>query len=229
MINHVTGKALKLPKEYLVADEYLVPTDTVVVTILDITGNVIGNHFIDADNGVYMVPSTHFGLADMELAKPLFLQISFTIDDIDHEVMQPLRIIRFKPITVTPNDVRSQVGATLEEMPDSGFDIYGSYLELCEKLGADLFADSQKLLKANRLLLLHVLIKELPTLSLRLLNSRSIDDHKFTRNRINIEEIGNQLRAEYELLMISDFSKESELINEPLLTIVNRSDPFTGD
>lgn len=229
MINHVTGKALKLPKEYLVADEYLVPTDTVGVTILDITGNVIGNHFIDADNGVYMVPSTHFGLAGMELAKPLFLQISFTIDDIDHEVMQPLRVIRFKPITVTPKDVRSQVGATLEEMPDSGFDIYGSYLELCEKLGADLFADSQKLLKANRLLLLHVLIKELPTLSLRLLNSRSIDDHKFTRNRINIEEIGNQLKSEYELLMVSEFSQVSELIEEPLLTIVNRSDPFTGE
>lgn len=229
MINHVTGRDLKLPKEYLVADEYLMPTGEVTVTILGITGDVVGEHIIQPQNSVYMVPSTHFGLAGMELAKQLFLQISFTIDDIDHEVMQPLRIIRFKPITVTPKDVRSQVGATLEEMPDSGFDIYGSYLELCEKLGADLFADSQKLLKANRLLLLHVLIKELPTLSLRLLNSRSIDDHKFTRNRINIEEIGNQLKSEYELLMVSEFSQVSELIEEPLLTIVNRSDPFTGE
>lgn len=229
MLNHITGRALKLPKEYLVADEYLMPTGDVTVTILGITGDVVGEHIIQPQNSVYMVPSTHFGLAGMELAKPLFLQISFTIDDIDHEVMQPLRVIRFKPITVTPKDVRSQVGATLEEMPDSGFDIYGSYLELCEKLGADLFADSQKLLKANRLLLLHVLIKELPTLSLRLLNSRSIDDHKFTRNRINIEEIGNQLKSEYELLMVSEFSQVSELIEEPLLTIVNRSDPFTGE
>lgn len=229
MLNHITGRDLKLPKEYLVADEYLMPTGDVTVTILGITGDVVGEHIIQPQNNVYMVPSTHFGLAGMELAKPLFLQISFTIDDIDHEVMQPLRVIRFKPITVTPKDVRSQVGATLEEMPDSGFDIYGSYLELCEKLGADIFADSQKLLKANRLLLLHVLIKELPTLSLRLLNSRSIDDHKFTRNRINIEEIGNQLKSEYELLMISEFSQVSELIEEPLLTIVNRSDPFTGE
>lgn len=229
MINHVASRPLKLPKEYLIGDEYLAPTDTVSVSILDATGSVVGNHFIDQESGVYQVPSTHLGLADMELAKSLFLQISFTLEDIDYEFMQAIRVIRFKPITVTVSQVRSQFGASIEEMPDSGFDIYGSYLELCEKLGADIFSDSTKLQKANRLILLHTLIKELPTLSVRLLNSRSVDDHKFTRNRFNVTEVGAHLKSEYELLMISDFSKETELVDEPLLTIVDRTDPFSGE
>ena len=228
MLNHLTSRDLKLPKEYLVQDEYLMPTGDLTVTILDIAGTVVNQHIISPQNQMYMVPSTSFGLADMELAKPLFIQISFTIEAMDYQVMQPIRVIRFRPITIQPSDIRSQLGASVEEMPDSGFDIYGSYLELCDKVGADIFSSPAKLLKANRLLLLHILIKELPTLSLRLLNSRSVDDHKFTRNKINVDEIGNQLKSEYELLLTSEFSVVSELIEEPLLTIVQRSDPYTG-
>lgn len=228
MINHIAKKPFKLPKEYLIADEYLTPNDTVHVVIMDVSGDVVGNHYLDAENGVYTVPSTHLDLAGMELAKSLFLMINFTIDDIDYEHSLAIRVTRFKPITVTTSQIRSQVGATHEEMPDSGFDIYGSYLELCQKLEMDIFSDPSKMMKSNRLILLHCLIKELPTLSLRLLNSRSVDDHKFTRNRINITEIGNQLKSEYELLMISEFSKTIEQIDEPLITIVQRSDPFLG-
>jgi hypothetical protein len=229
MITHIPTKALKLPKEYLVADEYLVPTGPIIVTILDLLGDVVGSHTIDQLNGVYLLPNTHLGLVGPELAKSFFLQINFTIDDIDYEVIESLRVIRFKPITVTTTQVRSQVGASIEEMPDASIDIYGSYLELCEKLNADIFSDPSKLLKSNRLILLHTLIKELPTLSLRLLSSRAVDDHKFTRNRINIKEVSAQLNSEYELLLVSDFNKLAEIIDEPLLTIVQRSDPFSGE
>lgn len=228
MQNHVAFKPFKLPKEYLVGDDYLVPNDTVTVSVLDHTGNELGKHYIDAENGFYTLPATHLGLAELELAKPLFLQLSFTIDDINYDVSQTIRLIRFKPITITPTQLRSQVGATTEEMPDSGFDIYGSYLELCERVGTDIFADATRMMKANRLILLHTLIKELPTLSLRLLSSRAVDDHKFTRNRINVQEIGNQMKSEYELLLINDFNQTVEQIDEPLLIVVPRPDPFSG-
>lgn len=229
MINHIAGRVLKLPKEYLVDDLYLTPTDEIIVEILDATGNVLGSHSIDPDNGVYTVPNTHLGLAGMELAKSIFVQLSFTIDDNDYQIMQIVRVIRFKPITVTPNQLRLQVGATIEEMPDAGFDIYGSYLELCERVGSDIFLDPTKLAKANRLIFLHCLIKELPTLSLRLMRSRAVDDHKFQRNRVDLNEVGNQLKSEFELLLVSDFNQVVERIDEPLLTIVQRSDPFLGD
>lgn len=228
MKNSVVGKSILLPKEFLVDDQYHIPTDTLTVSILNTNGEIIGTHNIDQESGVYLLPPRHLTIPVDELSADYFLNFRFTIEDITYELMEPVRITRFKPITVTPSLIRNQVGATIEEMPDSSFDIYGSYLEVCQRVGSDIFTLPTKVLKANRLILLYSLLKELPTLSMRLLQSRAVDDHKYSRNKINIKAIQEMITAEYETLLAVEFELVEPMIEEPLLTVVQRSDPFTG-
>lgn len=228
MKDYAVGHQLILPSEFELSGRFIQPTGPITVEVLGLDGSVFDTYALDLGPTGYAVPLDHLTLEQTDLAKVFFLQIEMVSDSETIKTMVPVRIVRFKPITVSAEQIRQALGANFEEIPDSSLDIYGAYLELSATLSEDLFSDITRMSKANRLIQLHVMLKQLPTLPIKLLNSRSVDDHKFTRNKIDFEMLKGQLQAEYDSLIYTDFGLTSDLIEEPLLTVVTLTDPFLG-
>lgn len=232
MLEIRTQTPLKLPKEYLVGDQYFTPSvnDDLSVQIHDVSGAPVGNKiYPDLTEPDWVVPASHFSLGTSEDFKLLFLDIKFVSENQEISWSTPLRVVRFKPITVTTGQVRNLLGASNEELPDSVFDIYGAYLEICQQISADIFSSLDKISQANQALLLRLALNQLPTLPLRLLKTRQVDDHKMTRQTINYDKLQGELYAQYESILITHFNYVPLNDYEPLMVFVDVPDPMTGE
>lgn len=228
MRDHIVGRPLFLGPEFELMGLYLTPAGDIEVEVMTADGTVVHTYVLVLGSTGFILPSDHLTLDIMDLSKVFFLNIRFLSGTSPVEFTEPVRVIRFKPITVSADQIRQFLGASSEEVTDQSLDIYGSYLELSSLLGRDLFSDLSFLTKANRLLLLHVLLKQLPTLPIKLINSRAVDDHKTVRNKIDFDRLQGQLQNEYDSLLYTDFGLTSDLIEEPLLTVVSLTDPYSG-
>lgn len=231
MKNHFQKRDYKLPTEFEVEGIFYRPTDDddMQVQIVDAEEMVLFDESFDPnDPDEWLIPGDSLELEPDELAKDVFLTVSFVVGEEPLLYQQHFRIIRQKPITVTPNALRATVGANIDELPSEVLDIYGSYLDISERIGDDLFADPKKVRVANRLIHLYCLLQQLPTLQMRLLHSRAVDDHKFTRDRIDYDKLNDTLMREYETLLAQEFGYSEQVADEPLVTIVSRDDPFGG-
>lgn len=232
MIEIRTQTPLKLPKEFLVNDQFFTPdpAEDLYVELRDVSGATLGSRiYLDLAEPDWLVPASNFSLAVDELSKFLFMEVTFITDGQQITWSSPVRVVRFKPITVTPLQVRNLLGASNEELPDSVFDVYAGYLEVSEILNADLFSDVTKVVHANKALLLHVAITQIPTLPLRLLKTREVDDHKMTRQSIDYVTLQGELYAQFRSLLVNHFNYVPVDDYEPLLTVVSVTDPLTGE
>lgn len=232
MIEIRTQTPLKLPKEFLVNDQFFTPdpAEDLYVELRDVSGATLGSRiYLDLAEPDWFVPASNFSLAVDELSKFLFMEVTFITDGQQITWSSPVRVVRFKPITVTPLQVRNLLGASNEELPDSVFDVYAGYLEVSEILNADLFSDVTKVVHANKALLLHVAITQIPTLPLRLLKTREVDDHKMTRQSIDYVTLQGELYAQFRSLLVNHFNYVPVDDYEPLLTVVPVTDPLTGE
>ncbi len=232
MIEIRTQTPLKLPKEFTVNDEFYAPdpAEDLYVVLRDVSGAALGNKvYLDLAEPDWLVPASNFSLDANELSKFLFMEVTFVSKGQQINWSSPVRVVRFKPITVTPLQVRNLLGASNEELPDSVFDIYAGYLEVSEILNQDLFTDVSKVSHANKALLLHVAISQIPTLPLRLLKTREVDDHKMTRQSIDYVTLQGELYANFRSLLVNHFNYVPVDDYEPLLTVVSVTDPLTGE
>lgn len=230
MLNHTQNRDFKLPRMFNISGAYFSPDDgDIEVELIDALGTVVANTYWSWDEpGDWVLPASNFQIEEGAYVLDLFLNVKFTAQGELHHFSDHLRVIRFKPITVTPNALRLMLGANAEEMPDETFDVYGAYVEISERIGSDLFADLTKARVANRLITLKTLLSQIPTLQLRLMQSRAVDDHKFTRAKINYDQLKGELLSEYETLLGTEFGYQEILEAEPLLTVVSRTDPYSG-
>lgn len=231
MINHTQNRDFKLPRMFEINGAFFAPdADDVELELLSAEGVVITQGFWGFDESDdWIIPASFFTVAPEVYSTDLFLQVKFIANGELHLFSDHLRVIRFKPITVTANALRLALGANAEEMPDETFDIYGAYVEISERIGRDLFADLTKSRVSNRLITLKCLLSQIPTLQLRLMQSRAVDDHKFTRAKVNYDQLKGDLLSEYETLLGTEFGFEEPIDAEPLLTIIGRTDPFAGE
>lgn len=232
MIEIRTQTPLKLPKEFLVNDQFFTPdpAEDLYVELRDVSGVTLGSRiYLDLAEPDWLVPASNFSLAVDELSKFLFMEVTFITDGQQITWSSPVRVVRFKPITVTPLQVRNLLGASNEELPDSVFDVYAGYLEVSEILNGDLFSDVTKVVHANKALLLHVAITQIPTLPLRLLKTREVDDHKMTRQSIDYVTLQGELYAQFLSILVKHFNYVPLDDYEPLLTVVPVTDPLTGE
>ncbi len=232
MIEIRTQTPLKLPKEFLVNEEFFTPdpAEDLYVELRDVSGATLGSRiYLDLAEPDWLVPASNFSLAVDELSKFLFMEVTFITDGQQITWSSPVRVVRFKPITVTPLQVRNLLGASNEELPDSVFDVYAGYLEVSEILNADLFSDVTKVVHANKALLLHVAITQIPTLPLRLLKTREVDDHKMTRQSIDYLTLQGELYAQFRSLLVNHFNYVPVAEYAQLLTVVSVTDPLTGE
>lgn len=230
MQNHLINRDYRLPREFEIAGKFYAPTTGILaVSLINQDGTVLHSDDLPANNpSLWFVSGDVFTLDQTERLKLIFLNVEFMSDEGPKTYAQSFRLIKFKPITITPERVLAEIGAERDEVDIGLIDPYMAYCELTEKLGMDLFDDPKKAPEANQAILAQLVLNLLPTLALKLKASQAIDDYKFTRNPLNITQLTDSFASRLFKILSTHFGYEDTTSYEPLITFATRTDIITG-
>lgn len=229
MIRHTSGKALKF-STFLVGDvEYTPDAGNVTLRLLDTSGGVVASVVQSSGSLPIEIDSSHLTLGASVTWDFFMIEAEFEAEGQQHLYQSPLRLQKSVFIYVSPDSVRSTIGASFEELPDEDIDLYDSYVQLTEELEQDIFDSAvASVADANKMVLLHQCMAQMGSLPLKILQKQEVDDHKRTRfsnpNWLGLQE---SLMAKLSALKTSVVSS-SALPQDPLVTVVSRTDIITG-
>lgn len=231
MQNHLMSRDYRLPKEFEVAGKFYVPTTGyLTINLIDQTGSVLYSDDLPANNpSAWVIAGDIFTLDATERFKQVFLDVQFQSENSTHIYSESFRVIRFKPITVTPSRVVAELGDTGNEIDLSLIDVYQAYVDLSDKIGADLFADSRKSPEANKAIFAQLVLTLLPTLQFKLKALVAIDDHKIQRLQLDFDALRDHYSVQLNRVLIDHFGYEDRTAYEPLITFATRGDIITGE
>lgn len=231
MQNHLINRDYRLPKEFEVAGKYYAPTSGfLTLNLISQDGTVLHTDDLPANNpSLWVIAGDIFTLDNTERFKYVFLTVEFTSNNENVIYQESFRVIRFKPITVTPARVLAELGDTGNEIDTGLIDSYQAYCDLSEKIGTDLFADPRKSPEANNAIFAHLVITLIPTLHLKLKSLVAIDDHKTQRFSLDMDALRDHYSSQLFRILRDHFAYEDTTAYEPLLTFATRSDIITGE
>ncbi len=231
MQSHFVGRDFRLHQEFEVSGKFYAPTTGVLnLSLTSHDGSELHSSSLPVSDPLnWIITGNNFSLDASERFKFVFLSVDFQSDEGPKTWHQTLRLIRFKPITINAARVLQELGAFEDEISPDLIDTYQAYCDLSDKVGADLFQDPKKAPEANRAILAHIALQLLPTLSLKLKASHAIDDQKFSRQRLDIAALTEHYSVILFRTLADHFGYEDTTAYEPLITIVSRTDPFTGE
>jgi hypothetical protein len=215
--------------DFVINDEQFTPDSGVVRVRLKARNGEVFYDDSPAFDAHIVIPASEFGtLLDNEPNKMFTLILNFQSEGRSRVFRDFIRLEKHTFIFVTPDNVRASLGVSASELPDSDVDLYSRYYAINESLGIDILAEQYNPTDANELILYEEALRQTLFLELKLLKSFSIDDIRKTRlANFDFEA----LRQRFEGLvreLRTKFVPEQASPIIPLLTIVARTDPFTG-
>lgn len=231
MLSHFVGRDFRLHQEFEVAGKFYAPTTGVLnLNLVAQDGSQLHSFSLPVTEPLnWVITGNNFSLEIDERFKFVFLTVDFMSEEGPKTWSQTLRLIRFKPITINSMRVIQELGAFEDEIASDLIDPYQAYCDLSDKLGTDLFQDPKKAPEANKAILAHIVLQLLPTLSLKLKASHAIDDQKFSRQRVDTAALTEHYSVMLFRTLADHFGYEDTTAYEPLITMVSRTDPFTGE
>jgi hypothetical protein len=228
MLTVIEGRGLDL-EFFRTEDVELTPdSGSVSVSITNLENQLLQISGEDTPELALQIPEGELTVSAGELASFYNLRADYTLNGVDKVYYDLIRVIKNLPITVAPTTVQNILGVSELELESSQIDIYGYYMELTSLLAVDIFSDVSKIVKANQLLAYFAAFNELQTLSLKVLQTFSVDDYKKTRySNVELQKLSEIISQKYWSLR-SEFDASGALPQEPLVQFATRTDVVTG-
>lgn len=191
-------------------------TDVAVVTTSDSTQIAI--IVVAADNAI---------AGDFETRT---LLINYKMNGGTRQQQVQYRLIPFIPLAVSCDDVRTLIGFSKKELPDSDLNIYTAYLSVVDDLGIDLVtpalvAKDITTLSLNRAIACRALIDILPSLQLRALQLSKSNTAEVSRfSKINFDDLADWLWELYLAALLVIDPSDDTTIGQGLLAVTSSPD-----
>lgn len=152
------GEDVNFLIEYLVDGEFVIP-DSATATVRSnggtpITGLIDVPLAVTSTSATLTVPAIENSVADGLIFETRYVTVKFVSDGKTHNRTFYYKVATFLPITVSPDDVRRELGLESSELPDRDIDILASYVLLRVDYGqaiTDALTDSgEKSIAANK-------------------------------------------------------------------------------
>jgi len=216
--------------DFVINDEEFTPDSGVVrVRLRDREGTVIYEDS-PAFNDHIVISESEFGTIPTDEPNIMFtLILNFDSEGRSRVLREFIRIEKHTFIFVTPENVRAALGVSEAELPDNQIDLYTRYYAVNESLGIDILDPAYDAREANELILYEEALRQTMFLELKLLKSFAIDDIRKSRlGQFDFQSLRDRFEALTRELRIK-FVPEQILPTTPLLEVITRTDPFTGE
>jgi hypothetical protein len=214
---------------FVINDEEFTPDAGVVRVRLRNREGVVTYDDSPAFDNYIVIPESEFGVIPAEDANVMFsLILDFQSEGRDRVIREFIRVEKHTFIFVTPENVRAVLGVTENELPDNDIDLYSRYYAINQSLGVDVLDAAYDAKDGNELILYEEALRQTLFLELKLLKSFNIDDIR--KSRLGTFDF-QALRDRFETLIRElrvKFNEEEVLPTTPLLSVVARTDPFSG-
>lgn len=219
--------------DYIVDGEHVIPTSA-SVTVRDHVGNpLISNSVLDVTSTQvsFEVSGANNTLVGSNVVESRFLNVYFLYEGRQYRRDLSYRITEFVPLSVTAEDVRSEIGVDQSELADHEVDLLRAYHQLVTDYGSA-FSDSLTVgtslfMEANEAVVLRAAINLIPSLNLRVGVQISAEENKFQRmSEFDPDHIQNVLASR--LAAIMDLITGEDATTVDPLTLVTPTDVITG-
>jgi hypothetical protein len=145
------------------------------------------------------VPASANQLASGSESESRIVTLSFIAAGQSRQLRTSYSLHAFLPIEASCDAVRSLVGVSVDELPDDDIDLVVSYFDLVAEEGetfrSAFTATNQSRGAANRALALRAALDAVPSLQLRIFQSRQSENSSFSRfTAVDFERLKNDLR-----------------------------------
>lgn len=228
MINLKEGAELEL-KDFYIQGRYLTPDAGNVAVVVYNDQGVEEYSSVGSFDAPYHILAGELMFTSLDAAYEFFtIKVTFQSNGRSHTFKDIIRLQRDPMIYTDENAVRNLLGASEKELPNEEIDIYGAFAELSVEIGIDFISDNSNIKNANDLITYHEALKQLDSLELKLLKSDEFDDIRQARlAKFNYEAMKARLTNVY-IRLKNNFAEEFVVGDNPLLTVVTRTDPFLG-
>lgn len=220
------NKPASVALEFEINGRLVTPDDgSVTFTLTTPEGTTAFDGSVALGTTSIVIPDTAHQKAGLEDTSVRFLDLQFTEDGIPRSHQISYYLISFVPMVVTADSVRALLGVDAYELPDEAITLYQTYIRLKRDLGRDPFADLDKVIDANNLLLYAEALKQCQSLHLKVLQRSKIDDHLKERAIIDIKKLLPSIEAGY-VSAYRIFGNVEDVVQFQVIQTI--TDPVTG-
>lgn len=238
----IAGEDAALAFDFTSDGQFVVPDPgSVKVTVRDNMGVVMQDwdKAVQPDpvgtNMLLVLPAAINFLSASDDMENRFVTVTFTVGGKPHMKMVNYRLHHFLPISVTPEQVRSLLGAAESEIPSYEIDIYGAYYALLaiysDTLPQALKSSTKASLSANNAIALQAALEQVPALAAKLAQSESQDNATNERMRLDIPALKRMLEAKLAdemTLVVASINGPAIASASPYLALTTPADVITG-
>lgn len=179
-----------------------------------------------------VVPAVANQLAEGSDTESRFVTLSYVAAGQSRQQRASYSLHRFLPLEADCNAVRSLLGVAADELPDDDIELIPAYFELIEANGDTLAsaftATNTKRGFANRALTALAALDAIPSLQLRITQSRQNENASFSRfASVNFERLRQDLRAELSDAL-NGVTSNTTLVIPTLFLVSTPTDPVTN-
>lgn len=201
---------------------YAADTGSVSVSIRDCLGQEV--HSQSGETLPLVLSGAHFNI---EVGHSELYQVilGFTVSGKAYKKFISIKVVFPISFGFSDDDVRAFLGVNNTETESLYLDKYEALRLVEEDLEKAIFKDKTVYKKESRLVFLKLILMNIPTLKLRLKKSVKVDDYSESRFDLNIDEVEQRVRSEYNRIKQAfGFSYDTE----PLLVLGTPTDVVTG-
>lgn len=217
-------------------------TDSVYLTVMDNIGGLITDDVQQTVTGNQLavtVLAADNALTGPNVVENRFIKLRYKASGIPCEISDSYQLTSFIPMTANVNSVRGMTGLTPEELPDGEVDLYQAYYTLADYLTNEkgdtntlvsyLTSGTTKSLKANQLIAIQAALDIAPGIPNRIAATQKTENAEFTRNRIDVNQLVKDLRANRESLITQLLTTDlSTIPTKTIFVVTQPTDPVTG-
>lgn len=228
------GIDVALTVDYLVDGEFVIPTSA-LATVRDHAGVPIGSLTdvalsVASTSAVLTIPGTNLTLAPNTAFAHRYIDVRFVYNTRTYHQRMSLKVTNFIPMTVTPEDVRRELGLDNLEVPDSHIDLVTAYLTLNEDypVAAALLATDFTAIAANQAIAVKAALALTDSLQFRVAVKAKAEDSSIDRMaEFDVDVIrarlGNRLASFLDLV-----EGVTAVETVPSIVLSTPTDPITG-
>lgn len=229
------GEDVNFQIEYLVDGEYVIPTSATATVRNDggtpIAGLENVSLAVTTTAAVLTIPAAENTVAGGSNFETRYISLSFVSDGKTYTRTLHYKLAPFLPITVTPDDVRRELGLETSEAPDSDINIMSAYILLRVEYGVNienaLTGGTSKTLAVNQAIAVKAALELVGGLQFRAAVKIKAEDSAVER-MAKFDVDGIRIRLGQRLSKFLNVINDQVETGNPTLVLSNPTDAITG-
>lgn len=230
------GDEVVLNIEFLVDDVYVIP-DSATATVRDNGGAVIPSLSnitlaVDTTSTNLVIPAGENQISEDKSFENRFVSITFVHEGKTYHRTQYYKLFPFLPMSVTPMDVRRELGLSSMELPDEDIHLQEAYTLLKLDYGDDFteafYLGNERTIAANQAVAIRAALDVVDSLQFRVGVKHVAEDHQFERmDEFDLNALRTNLGQKLAQLMNVVTETTTEV--PTLLVLTSPTDVITGE